>query len=297
MSLDFQKRLLQNILHPEYQKTKDVQGMKNAIIEYMTKYTGYAGRPFRLDPGLNIYRAVLNREKGKPVEFLRPHTDRLFAPPVELAKKGRCGDHGERVLYCCEHPLVSVAELNGLTFGDVVTFLTFNIHREWAPVCFVNPTPLTLKHSQFNSFISQYFVNNPRDLVFQMIDEQFGFEYGRIIADGDDHLYNSTIAWKHLCFERSDARCLIYPAVTSDLFLANLAFDPDFAKRVLRPIEVNRYRFLEVDTANGRFKIQLEHQAKINDYGDFKLEPIESLPEYVTYWDQGGNPFGTPRKH
>lgn len=72
---------------------------------------------------------------------------------------------------------------------------------------------------------------------------------------------------------------------------ANYAFDPVYALKVLRPIEVNRYKILEISNNGTDFAIINDYNAMLSDYGKYELQQVTSNVEYVTHRTASLNPY------
>ena len=278
------------------QNQKEALGVKGIKENLVPLLFSYIGKRYEINGGgIYLYRMRLNEEKGKPVDFFH-HTDQLGAPLIPTWK-GRCNEIGERVLYCSDHPMNCLAELKGLKAGDLVTFITYEVRvgKKIEPVSFVGVDLLQENANLLRSLIADFYgdlKNDPRFKFIKLVDDFMSNEFHLNLDEtNNDNVYNATIAWKQLCFERSHSRCLIYPSAVSQLRTANLAIDPDFANDILVPVEANRYRIVEIRSGGTDFVMDHDSQAMLSGYGAINWESIPILREYITHRRVSDNPF------
>jgi len=283
------------LLDQHKKKMLDVVGVKLVLSEYVL---GYTGKRYTLNPEeIVLYRARINKDKeGSPVDFFT-HTDQLGAPPKKDARKGRCNNAEESILYCSDHPITCLAELRGMKENDFITIIIYEIRkdRKLEPVSFVGVDILKENDSPLQNLIKDFYGDLKIDSDFEkikLIDDLMANEFRlEMDEEGNHHIYNATIAWRQLCFEYSKSNCLIYPSASSLLKTANYALDTIFANEILVPTEAHRYKIMEI--RNGvDFTIARDNEAALNGFGDINWKTIQPpIIEYITHRRLTGDPF------
>jgi len=290
-SIDKIKSDFNRLTEPLIKKNIGLDGCIATLNEYVQ---GYDAKRLNLHAGnWFLYRARPNLT----TDFFKS-TDDLWAPP-RGASKGRVNDIGESELYCSDHVITCLAEMRDLKAGDHVTFMTMIPIKDINNVSFVCADQLI----EFDNILSGLFtsyskrdVNHPDFEKFQFIDETMTKEFQLKVNDGDEYLYNLTIAWRKLCFKYSKSICLVYPSARSGLHTANFALDPDIAKGLLKPIEASR---MKIEWTDGtRYDIRIDAKADLNGFGVLDWKEIDDPKlECITHERVSANPFEIPHSN
>ncbi len=285
-------------IHEELVNTLKEKGKINLCLLKERLYNSmyyYVGKRYKINPvKVYFYRVRVNKDHlGKRVDYFY-HTDNLWCPAKKYAKKGRCNDDNEPILYCSNHPITCVAEVKNINEGDYITLITYQAILEIQPTSFIGVDTLIENDNLLRDLLSDFYSDLKSDKYFRIIksvDEIMTKEFREVVNDEKDNFnYNSTIAWRQLCFELSSANCLVYPSASSLLKTSNWAFNPDFAKKALLPIEAHRMRMCK-NNSNIDFEIEIDAKSILNGYGEMTWNTFSPVKKFITHRRMSENPF------
>jgi len=180
------------VLSPDFKIKYGIKGCKEAILSFVQ---GYVPIRYQINPG-GLYRARINKDAyGNPVDYFM-HTDNLWAPPIEATKKGRCNDKGERILYCSNHPITSIVELNPIE-NEYITIITYELDSKIniSPVSMVGIESLYKNDNTLREIIKNHYrslISNPALNNIKIVDEFIAREFQLIVKGrNNDFLYYS----------------------------------------------------------------------------------------------------------
>lgn len=290
---------LKNLLSYDIKNNLGLIGTKELLMKYLNYL--YKGKRYLIDNySQYLYRVRANIDKnGNPIDFFY-HSDELLAPPKKDATKGRCNNWREPILYCSNHPITCIAEIPNLKVGCYYTLITFKLDelKKISPVSFIGVEILRKNDNLLSKFLSDFYKdlkNDPNFDKISKIDLALSKEFQIRLPENDwenKSTYNSTIAWRQLCFEHSQSNCLIYPSAASLLKTANYAFEPEYAKSIMIPIEVNRFKVNQVEDNGLKFVVEIDYTAILNGYGEIEWKPkFPIIEEALTHERLEDNPF------
>lgn len=278
--------------------TKDhleICGVEPLTKKIIAAIPGYVSSPYYLNGPCVFYRIRINKDKdGHPIDFFT-HTDQLWAPPSG-AKKGRCNEQGNSLLYLSNHPITCLAEAHGLAQGDEVTLTIFDVPSSTKidQVNFVGAEELFQNDNLLSNVMSGYILKRKANFQpekLQLIDELIACEFKKPVSSGQDFHYNSSIAWSNLCFSLNKANCIVYPSACSGLKTSNWAFDPTYAKTIMKPTEIVKFRVDEMSSDKTKFKITYSDRAILRDFGVVPWQPMTPVTDKITHLRVFENPF------
>ena len=254
----------------------------------------YIGKRYRINPiETYFYRVRLNKDNtGKVIEYFY-HTDNLWSPPSKDAIKGRCNDKNESILYCSNHPITCIAEVKNINEGDIITLITFKVVDFIQPASFIGVDTLIKNDNLLQDLLANYYNDiktSTETEIIKSVDHIMTNEFRLNISEKEDFKYNSTIAWRQLCFELSKANVLVYPSASSLLKTSNWAFNPEHAKQSLRPCEVHRLRICK-NINNIDFEVEVDSKAVLHSYGKINWNKFTAKREFITHRKISDNPF------
>lgn len=196
--------------------------------------------------------------------------DDLKYPPPEYSRHGRLNKKGSPILYASYSPAASIVEISAKV-GQTVAVAT------------IEELPGHADRVQYFSIgmpASSQYATPFRDKAEQLVHDYLNSEMSKCVDEGDEHLYNSTIAIaenflsKPLLRPRENIRFetgLIYPSVkaaqSDDPNSYNVAMKPAVFDSHFRVVEVNVYTAISLDDIK-----QVNH-ATVRDDGTLDWNP------------------------
>lgn len=195
------------------------------------------------------------------------HVDELKYPPPTNSLHGRLNKKGSSILYAAYSPAASIVEISAKV-GQTVAIATIQELPGHAGQ--VQYFPIGMPAS------SQY-ATPVRDKAEKLVHDYLNSEMRKGVDEGDEHLYNSTIAIaenflskpllrENIRFETG----LIYPSVKADQPLDtnsyNVAMKPEIFDAHFSIVEVNAYTAISLDD------IRRVNHAKVREDGTFDWE-------------------------
>lgn len=190
--------------------------------------------------------------RARSMDIIAPfaHVDKLKYPPPDNSLHGRLNKKGSPILYASYSATASLVEISAKV-GQTVAVATIKELPGHADRVHYFPIGMPA---------SSHYATPVRDMGEQLVHDYLNSEMSKLVDEGDEHLYNSTIAIaenflsKPLLRPRENIHLetgLIYPSVKAgqplDTNSYNVAMKPEVFDAHYRIVEVNVYTAISLD--------------------------------------------------
>lgn len=241
--LDFIERRIDEL--KSYDVTNvDIEYVKSLLLNLFRAYICF---PVRISEGRPIFRARRHREEEKG-QFLK-HVREIYPDPKFVKKLGRANGKGEAIFYFSADPIIAMRELSPQS-GDEFSIIEC-IPRDDTS-CLLAPIgirEMAYKHKariggelpEPVERLEALLAGDSESLnKWQLIDNFIAEEYLKIVKDGAEYLYKTTIAMSEMFFtfgtDDEFMGGITYPSLASNKINANMAFRPEFFNRTYRAV-------------------------------------------------------------
>lgn len=258
-------------------KTARIDDLKVRLRQVVEAYAMF---PVEIEKGKAVFRA--RKHKGDETERFLTSLGQIYPHRDFLKYLGRANREGQPVFYVSVDEGVALNEIKA-GVGDVCTILECRPRENATPLLMpIRIHEMARKHGAKiggdfpdpASRIKELLENDSESIrKHEMIENFIAKEFLKVVDEGQEHLYKSTIAIAELllAFDTDEQPIdgIAYPSIACDRINANLALLPEAFHRIYEPVAC---RVIRIDEALPDQGFRYSEKTALRIGGDGKIK-------------------------